>query len=797
MQVTKNRISWYYIPERRGDAMADSKLPRVDWESTGIKVMEEGEKKQVFVGGRPYFSWNGSDESAERLAAVQLCELELGRQEEIAEAFGIHIKSLYNYVNAYKGDGIRGLIDQPKGPKERWKVTPSLKAEILQTLLVEEIKTYDGIQERLEKKGYKVSAESVRGVLIENGFVKERIEIEDHQGDLFEELEEKEDDEQQKFSFPEREAAKRQINKIKESEKQSISEFLESKRPVLKKNRSHYSPAERMYLDLLKRREYSTYAGGLLYIPLLQRYNFLPIIKKVIKIDKENDYTLSQLCLTLFYYNIFGFRSIEHFKTVYPEEFGPLIGKTSSPSIYTIRRFFQDVERLGQGERLIEEFAKWYFKNGLATWGIAYADDHFDPYHGKERISKGFFTTHNKVLKGSYQCFVTDERFNPILFLLRPCSEDFIPRIPEVIRKMRKIAREIGMKEEEIKTLIVIFDRGAYSADLFRILDEGHQELEEEKDKEIKVIFITWAKYADKWVDGLEEKKFTQSTEINYEVQRSEKVKYFEDKRSMNKYGKIRTIVIQSGVGKKRTAIYTNAPQEIPAEKIVRLMCRRWGEEDLIKALKINYLIDYSPGFVTEELEEQPLIENPEVTKLTQTKASLSAKLQRLSAEIGKEIIDSWGKGEIDWAKIKEKKQEVLGEIVTSDIQKFKIQEQIDQLSKKIPYDQAHGGKRLVKFNYERKRFLDCLKVFTYAMDKKMCEILVNYHDRKDVWPTLAMIIRRGGAIELVGNKLYVRLRRFKNPLVDYAARHLCEYLNELKPVTLDKFHFPVHYEVL
>lgn len=256
--------------------MSDSKLPGVDWESTGIKIMEEGEKKQVFVGGRPYFSWNGSDESAERLAAVQLCELELGTQEEIAEAFGINIKSIYNYINAYKGDGIRGLIDQPKGPKERWRVTPSLKAEILHTLLVKEIRTCDGIQERLEKNGHKVSAESVRGVLIENGFVKERVEIEDFQGDLFEGLEEKKDDGQREFSFPERIESKIQIDEIKEPEKESISEFLETKRPTLKKNRSHYSPAERMYLDLLKRREYSTYAGGLLYIPLLQRYNFLP-----------------------------------------------------------------------------------------------------------------------------------------------------------------------------------------------------------------------------------------------------------------------------------------------------------------------------------------------------------------------------------------------------------------------------------------------------------------------------------------------------------------------------------------
>ena len=78
-----------------------------------------------------------------------------------------------------------------------------------------------------------------------------------------------------------------------------------------------------------------------------------------------------------------------------------------------------------------------------------------------------------------------------------------------------------------------------------------------------------------------------------------------------------------------------------------------------------------------------------------------------------------------------------------------------------------------------------------------MFEILLNYHDREDVWPTLAMIVRRGGFVKLEGNKLYVRLRGFKNQIIDYAARHLCEDLNKMRPFTPDKFHFTVHYEVV
>ncbi len=59
------------------------------------------------------------------------------------------------------------------------------------------------------------------------------------------------------------------------------------------------------------------------------------------------------------------------------------------------------------------------------------------------------------------------------------------------------------------------------------------------------------------------------------------------------------------------------------------------------------------------------------------------------------------------------------------------------------------------------------------------------------------MIVERTGYIKLEGTKLRVELRRFKNPEINYVARHLCEELNKTNPATLDKYNFSLHYEVL
>ena len=82
-------------------------------------------------------------------------------------------------------------------------------------------------------------------------------------------------------------------------------------------------------------------------------------------------------------------------------------------------------------------------------------------------------------------------------------------------------------------------------------------------------------------------------------------------------------------------------------------------------------------------------------------------------------------------------------------------------------------------------------------MEKRMCSILSKYYDDpKDVYVILSMIVRRSGEIKLEGSRLRVRLKGFKNPEVDFAARRLCEELNQMLPCTLDKYQFPIHYEV-
>ena len=775
--------------------MPQSSFNGAGWGSRArIQLIENGTMTRLLVNGQPYMRWPSEDDLSPRLAIAQLSELGFGTYEEIAEAFRIHEKSVYNYSHNFSEQGAYGLVPEKSGPKGRWKLNARVRGEILFVALNRGILEPKDIKKQLDEWGEFVSIPSICHVLLENGIV-EGMSVADskiQQAGLFD----AEDEKQMYLDFAiGRELSKTSTKEGSQNREEKPRDGGEIKNDSggMRKDRSYYSQAQRIYLDQLERGDYNAYAGGLLFAPLVERYSLLPTLRRIITIDTYKGYSLEELCLTLFYLDGFGFRSMEDFKRVYPEEFGTLIGRSYSPSRFTLRRFLHKVRKLKISEALIDEFAYEYLKSGAARWGVLYIDGHFLPYYGMVPITKGWHGVRKIPMKGSYNFLGVDENFTPWHFMIRSSSEDLLQKIPEMSAKVKEAAKRAGMTQQQLDDLIVIFDREGYSAELYRFLDGRDRD-----DKKPRAIFISWAKYADKWVYEIPVEAFDHTVSVTYEIQKAEEVRYIQTERTMSKYGKIRTIVIESGADGKRAAIYTNGEEnKIDSDTVIRLICRRWGEENKIKELMKRHFIDYTPGYVKEPIAQQPLVNNPKVKRLKKEKARLTSDLHKLKVQLTDKVLET-ARDEMSWEQIKKNQIDLLAEIVKGNNEVFFLEQEVEKLPAKIPFDQAHGGKRLLNLNFEKKRFLDCIKLFSCNMQEQMCEILLNYYDKpKELMPALAMILSRGGYLKLEHGKLKVSLRRFKNHEIDYAARRLCEDLNAMVPRILDKFQLPIIYEVL
>jgi hypothetical protein len=781
---------------RKARVMDDANFP--GWQpAKSIQVVEGNGLTRVMVRGQPYMRWRSGDEECVRLAIVQLYECGLGTEEDLARAFGRHLRSVQRYVADFVGEGMRGLMSERRGPKGGWKLTGELRGKILLIVLREGICKLEAIQQRLKEAWHEeVSLPSIQQVLADNG-LGETPRIGDGgavvQGELFGLQEE-----QQLVlglegngiqPTKEADASSREEKETAAGGAGAAASQAGGQEGGIGSRRD-YSSAQRVYLDQLEQGAHNTYAGGLLFAPLLARYDFVPTLRQAITIPTHEGYSLDELGLTLFYLDVFGFRSMEDIKRAYPEEFGLLMGRAQSPSLFTLRRFLHKVRKLGKAEALIDEFARAYLKSGLAAWGVMYIDGHFLPYYGLYPISKGWHGVRQIPMKGSYNFLAVDERFAPWLFLIRSSSEDLLQKIPELIEKAKRIGKQAGVSQERLDQLIVVFDREGYSAELYRYLDGRDQGAGRRR-----ALFISWAKYSDKWVNDLGKEQFSRVAQVTYEIRKAEAIPYLETTRTMSQYGQIRAVVIQSGGDKKRAAIYTNGTaEEIGAERIVQLICRRWGEENAIKELLHKHLINYTPGYVLEELEEQPLVDNPEVKGLKKQRAGLVSELNRLKIELADHLLPPAASKRRTPPR---SQKEVLDDITVVESKILLADQQLDKLPTEIRFDLAHAGEKLLKLNHEKKRFLDCIKVFVCNLKAEMCRLLLEHYDwEKEIVPALAMIVERTGYVKLEGRQLEITLRRFTNREIDYAARHLCEDLNRMQPETLDKFRFPIHYRV-
>ncbi len=408
-------------------------------ESCDIKIIESNGEKSVLINGWTYMKWRAGDDIAQRIAIVQLYQNGLGTKEELTKVFELHINTVQNYINDFAESGGQGLMIDKSGPKESWKINSRVRAKILMIVLKTGICKYELIQKRLEEWNEHISIESIRQVLIENGLVDKnnaKDEVEIKQGDIFK----KDCDEEQiNFNFN----CNTEFTKInntektdtRENEKQDDAEVENNHFGKIKAMR-YYSSGQRIYLNQLEYGDYNSYAGGLLFNPLLEKYSLISNIKRIVDIETYEGYSLEELCVTLFYFDVFNYKSMEDFKRVYPEEFGILIGRTCSPSHFTLRRFLHKIRELEISEKLIDEIAVEYLKSGIARYGVVYIDAHFYAYLGLYLISMGWHGVRKIPMKGSYIFLGVDEKFIPWIFLIRSSSEDLLQKIPEIVEKI-------------------------------------------------------------------------------------------------------------------------------------------------------------------------------------------------------------------------------------------------------------------------------------------------------------------------------------------------------------------------
>jgi len=719
---------------------------------------EEIIEVSVFFNYACVAKFNCQKNDERKLAAVELVERGHCTINDAAQICGFHRNSVSKFIQIKNTLGLKALTEENRGLKKALKYIDNV-LETIQLLLAEHSDWTDqeiatAASKKLEMPIARSSVARIR--VAETSSEDEIAPIsKDRLLELYQIAEtidrEKNDLQQLELNFK----ADEQFHQKKEQ--------LEQVEPI-----SSANPTEQRFIKRLQQGQRIPFAGSLMHHLFLSEIDYEKMFDCLPTL-KGNTYQPLDILLSLYFSMAIGVKSIEALKLINSQDFGCLLGMERSPDKDVIRLKLDQLAEDNYSEQLIDGFAQILLKQCRIDDEVFFIDGHFLPYYGLNVIAKGYYTVRRLAMKGNELYVISDLNGRPLFFITESNEIDFRPIISQAADKLI----ELGIERP-----ILSFDRGGYGVRFFSELDE-------------KADFVTWAKYlSDHSLQQLSDDVFTESLALNdknylvaeqiREVSESPQTALKEGRQKPIKM-QLRLVVFENTATKIRTGIFTNN-QSKSASRIAFFMLNRWGcSENLYKELMAQFNLNYHPGYDIEELENQPLVDNPDIALTQKAIEVLGQEIEQLDKE-QKDIENRLSRRKDK--RLVNKLVRIAKELEEKKIDRQNFEEKLKSLPEKVSIVELLKGKRMSRCDLEKKRLYDFMQFMLMHSYERLQELFKPfYNDSRDIKPVLRMITRSAGFVKLFGDTLIVLLDRIDMKKYRVAAEQFCLQLNRLNMV--------------
>jgi hypothetical protein len=722
--------------------------------------------KTVYFDYRPVVSFNPDNIKERRFAAVQLVELEYCNQKSAGDICGFHRNTVFKLLRIKRLLGIEALLKDDRGPKSPWKYGGEIRKAVKKLLR----KYPEWSDQQIADKAAKQLETSIsRSAVARIRTEKEDLKSKKYKQLNLEELAEiadnidlKQHDERQlNFNFDDDPEFKKQVEEAAKEDPPKA-----------------HTNTDKELLEHLKEGQRNVFAGMLFHHLFLNEVNFSTAFDYLLN-SNSNTYEHYELIESIFFGLQIGLPSIEAHKLVNSTDLGLLLGKTSSPDEASIRRRLKEMANDSPAENLIDYFADLFLTKGFINPEVFFIDGHFLPYYGLQALAKGYFTVRRLAMKGNEIYVVSDLSGKPLFFITENCDIDFRP----IIKRAAEKIIELGVKRP-----LLVFDRGGYGVHFFSQLIPNAD-------------FVTWSKYLKQ--QELEDLEYTSCLKFKdrkYLI--AEKKKLIRESISTaQKDGRetitslqVRMVVFKELNNATPVAIYTSE-REKPAGDIAYYMLHRWGEsENFFKEIMSLYNFNYHPGYDLKELEEQPLVVNPEVKTIKKTIKGIKQKIGKLVFE--KQQTENKLKNRKD-IRLNKKLDKLHKEIDEFSQELSNFIEKLKEIPEKISILELLQGKPMNKANLEKKKIYDLIQMIAFHSREYLIQIFRSrYKDTRDVKQVLTKITKLPGYVKLMGKTLIVLLDWIEDRKHREAAEKFCHLINSLSPKLKGRMEFNLFFRV-
>lgn len=530
-----------------------------------LEVIDAQDQRSVFVNGHLIARYASNEKGTERVLVTQLAEVLPISDGQIASTFGLHPVTLSRFRGQARDGGAMALMPRKTGPKGPSKVTPALQVRCRK--LREEGLSLRAIAERLSGGGRRISHVTVAAVL------------------------------------------KSACSELKQA---PLPTEPAPEMPALERER----PAT--VTEVFREARPTRYAGALMLYATLARLDLWNVFRQLgADAGSARRYGWTQTLATIVFCFALRFRSIEDFKNARRQDLGALIGEETGPTVLSLRSKIKALAESVDPLAVSRELFRRYLAIEPAWEGLYYIDGHFCPYYGKQHTPRGWDPKRRLAVKGHTDVYVHDAEGRALFFFSQPLNDSLARAIPGAVEEIRR-AHGPG-------PFTLVFDRGGYSGDAFRFLEEQG------------IGFITYLK--GRTARRRYPRKLFKPGWFSFEGQRHA-YKLFEKGTRVARVGTIRTVLFM-GDEDQQIPVLTNLTSRAKAAKVVHCLRLRWRQENNFKYLSDHYAIDQIVQYGADKETQDRLIPNPRRKALKDEVRALTLQIQALEAQLGRALNDN------------------------------------------------------------------------------------------------------------------------------------------------------------
>ncbi len=312
----------------------------------------------------------------------------------------------------------------------------------------------------------------------------------------------------------------------------------------------------------------------------------------------------------------------------------------------------------------------------------------------------------------------------------------------------------------------LVFDRGGYSGEAFRFLEEQG------------IGFITYLK-GRKAQRRHPEKQFRRSW-FSFEGQRHV-YRVFEKKTRIGGAGAIRTVIFIGNEGHQVPVLTNLGPAAKPA-KVVHCLRLRWRQENDFKYLRENYAIDQIIQYGADEETQDRFIPNPRRSKVREQIRDVTKEVEALEATLGRAVNDN-DEGRRPTARGIKIAHSVLRRQITSRRQALtRLENRLRRTPAQI--SATATGKTRSLLREDRRLLVNTLKIAACNAEKLLVRRFNEAYDQpKDAFSVFRSLMHLPGTVQAVAfDQLQVCLQRPDSQKVAHALELLLADINSQDP---------------